>query len=127
MELIYLVTALMLLEYFVFTLLVGVARGKTGIDAPAMTGAPELERAVRVQLNTLEQLIVVIPAMFLFAMFVHVQVAAGLGVLFIIARILYARGYLADPGKRSLGFGLGFLATLVLLLGSVYGTLMAII
>ena len=53
--------------------------------------------------------------------------AAGLGVLFIIARILYARGYLADPGKRSLGFGLGFLATLVLLLGSVYGTLMAII
>lgn len=127
MELIYLVTALMLLEYFVFTLLVGVARGKTGIDAPAMTGAPELERAVRVQLNTLEQLIVVIPAMFLFAMFVHVQVAAGLGVLFIVARILYARGYLADPGKRSLGFGLGFLATLVLLLGSVYGTLMAII
>ena len=127
MELIYLVTALMLLEYFVFTMLVGVARGKTGIDAPAMTGAPELERAVRVQLNTLEQLIVVIPAMFLFAMFVHVQVAAGLGVLFIIARILYARGYLADPGKRSLGFGLGFLATLVLLLGSVYGTLMAII
>jgi len=127
MELIYLVTALMLLEYFVFTLLVGVARGKTGIDAPAMTGAPELERAVRVQLNTLEQLIVVIPAMFLFAMFVHVQVAAGLGVLFIIARVLYARGYLADPGKRSLGFGLGFLATLVLLLGSVYGTLMAII
>ena len=127
MELIYLVTALMLLEYFVFTLLVGVARGKTGIDAPAMTGAPELERAVRVQLNTLEQLIVVIPAMFLFAMFVNVQVAAGLGVLFIIARILYARGYLADPGKRSLGFGLGFLATLVLLLGSVYGTLMAII
>lgn len=127
MELIYLVTALMLLEYFVFTLLVGVARGKTGIDAPAMTGAPELERAVRVQLNTLEQLIVVIPAMFLFAMFVHVQVAAGLGVLFIVARILYARGYLADPGKRSLGFGLGFLASLVLLLGSVYGTLMAII
>lgn len=127
MELIYLVTALMLLEYFVFTLLVGVARGKTGIDAPAMTGAPELERAVRVQLNTLEQLIVVIPAMFLYAMFVHVQVAAGLGVLFIVARILYARGYLADPGKRSLGFGLGFLATLVLLLGSVYGTLMAII
>ena len=127
MELIYLITALMLLEYFVFTMLVGVVRGKTGIQAPDMTGDPLLERTVRVQMNTLEQLVVVIPTMFLFAMYVHVQVAAGLGALFVVGRILYYRGYVAEPSKRSLGFGLGFLATIVLLLGSVYGTVMAVI
>jgi hypothetical protein len=36
---------------------VGLARGKTRIDAPAVTGHPTLERAYRVQMNTVEQAI----------------------------------------------------------------------
>lgn len=127
MDLVYLVITLMLLEYFIFTMLVGVARGKTGVQAPAMTGDPLLERTVRVQLNTLEQLIVVIPATWLFATYVHSQVAAGLGLIFIIGRVLYYRGYVVEPSKRSLGFVMGFLATVVLLLGSLYGSVMAVI
>lgn len=127
MDLVYLAIAVILLEYFVFTMLVGMARGKTGIQAPAMTGDPLLERTIRVQLNTLEQMVVVIPAAWLFGFYVHSQVAAALALVFIIGRVLYYRGYVEEPSKRSVGFGLGFLATIVLLIGSLYGTVMAVI
>jgi uncharacterized MAPEG superfamily protein len=127
MDLVYLAIAVILLEYFVFTMLVGMARGKTGIQAPAMTGDPLLERTIRVQLNTLEQMVVVIPASWLFGFYVHSQVAAGLALVFIIGRVLYYRGYVEEPSKRSMGFGLGFLATVVLLIGGLYGTVMAVI
>lgn len=127
MEFVYLVIALMALQYYVFVMLVGAARGKAGIQAPAMTGDPLLERTLRVQLNTMEQLVAVIPSMWLFAHYIDAHYAAGLGAVFIVARILYYRGYVSDPSKRAVGFGLGFLATLVLLLGGVYGALMAVI
>ena len=104
MDLVYLAIAVILLEYFVFTMLVGMARGKTGIQAPAMTGDPLLERTIRVQLNTLEQMVVVIPASWLFGFYVHSQVAAGLALVFIIGRVLYYRGYVEEPSKRSMGF-----------------------
>jgi glutathione S-transferase len=122
MELVAAVTMLILLEYFVFTMLVGMARGKSGIQAPATTGDPILERTFRVQMNTLEQLAIVIPSLWLFGLYVSATYAAGLGLVFAIARILYYRGYVADPSKRAAGFGIGFLATLVLLLGAIYGT-----
>lgn len=127
MDLVYLVIGLVLLEYFVFVMLVGAARAKSGIQAPAMTGDPVLERTLRVQLNTLEQLIVVIPSMLLFASYVNPIYAAGLGAVFIISRVLYYRGYVSDPAKRSVGFGLGSLSTLVLLVGGIYGAAMAVI
>jgi glutathione S-transferase len=127
MELVAVVTALVVLEYFVFIMLVGMARGKSGVQAPATTGDPLLERTIRVQLNTLEQLAIVIPSMWLFGLYVSDTYAAGLGLVFAIARIIYYRGYVADPSKRALGFGIGFLATLALLLGALYGTVMAAI
>ena len=61
MDLIYLVIGLALLEYFIFGALVGQARGKHGVEAPAVTGHPEFERRLRVQQNTLEQLMIFIP------------------------------------------------------------------
>jgi glutathione S-transferase len=127
MELVAAVTILILLEYFVFMMLVGTARGKSGIQAPATTGDPVLERTLRVQMNTLEQLVMVLPSMWLFGLYVSATYAAGLGLVFAIARILYYRGYVADPSKRAIGFLIGFLATLVLLLGALYGTVMAAI
>ncbi|MFB3064014.1 MAG: MAPEG family protein, partial [Gammaproteobacteria bacterium] len=83
MDIVAIVSALILIEYWVISFLVGVAREKTGVKAPAMQGAPEFERISRVQQNTLEQLIVLLPAMWLFAFYVHAMIAAGLGVLFI--------------------------------------------
>jgi glutathione S-transferase len=127
MELVAAVTILILLEYFVFMMLVGTARGKSGIQAPATTGDPVLERTLRVQMNTLEQLVMVLPSMWLFGLYVSAIYAAGLGLVFAVARILYYRGYVADPSKRAIGFLIGFLATLVLLFGALYGAVMAAI
>jgi hypothetical protein len=119
------VAGLALLEYFVITLQCGRARGRLGVPAPATTGHPEFERYLRVQYNTIEQLVIFLPALFGFAHFVSPGWAAALGGVFILGRALYARGYLEDPAKRGPGFGLTLLANTVLLLGATLGALRA--
>jgi len=113
------VTLLALLVYFWMGLQVARARGKSGIDPPAMTGDPVLERAVRVQSNTLEWLPIFLASLWLFAIYWNELVAAGLGVVWIIGRLLYSTGYMADPAKRSTGFLIQLLACAVLLLGTL--------
>ncbi|MFT5578251.1 MAG: glutathione S-transferase [Paraglaciecola psychrophila] len=125
MELIAVVSGLIVLEYFILTMLVGRARGKSGIEAPAMTGDPGLERALRVQLNTLEQLIIVLPGLWLFGTYISATWGAGLGLVFIVGRALYAQAYMSDPSRRGPGFLIGLLATVALLLGGIYGAVMA--
>ena len=98
---------------------VGRARGKSGIGAPAMTGDPLLERAVRVQSNTLEWLPIFLASLWLFAIYWNELVAAGVGVVWIIGRLLYSAGYMADPAKRGTGFLIQTLASAVLLLGAL--------
>lgn len=127
MDKIALVTGLLLLQYFVFMMLVGAARGKSGVQAPAVTGDPVFERTLRVQQNTLEQLLIVLPSLWLFATYFGETIAAGLGLIFFVGRVVYYRGYVAEPGKRGMGFGIGFLATIVLLIGSIAGSVMAIL
>lgn len=127
MEIVAIVSALILIEYWVISFLVGVAREKTGLKAPAMQGAPEFERISRVQQNTLEQLIVLLPAMWLFAFYVHAIIAAGLGVLFLIARIIYCRAYLREPSGRGPGFAIGQIAQAILLLGGLLGAISALL
>jgi len=124
MDLIYLVIGLALLEYFIFGALVGQARGKHGVEAPAVTGHPEFERRLRVQQNTLEQLMIFIPSLLLFGHYWSESGAAGLGAVFIVGRMIYSRGYVADPSKRSTGFAIGFLAQVILLLGAIAGAVM---
>jgi glutathione S-transferase len=114
-----LVTLLTLLVYFWMSLQVGRARGKCGINAPAMTGDPLLERAVRVQSNTLEWLPIFLVSLWLFAIYWNELVAAALGVVWIVGRLAYSVGYMADPAKRSTGFLIQFLAAAVLLLGAL--------
>jgi glutathione S-transferase len=121
MEPVALVTSLALLQYFAFGILVGRARARTGVAAPAMTGHPEFERYNRVHQNTLEQLVIFLPALWLFATYVQPLAAAGLGVLFIVGRLVYLRGYVANPGKRTVGFAMTALAQLPLLLGGIIG------
>ena len=113
------VTILALLTYFWMGIQVAGARRKSGIAAPAMTGDPILERTIRVHYNTLEWLPMFLPGLWLFAIYGSVPVAAGLGVVWIVGRILYARGYVADPAKRGTGFLIQSLATAVLLFGAL--------
>ncbi|WP_293677456.1 MAPEG family protein [uncultured Phenylobacterium sp.] len=113
------VTLLALLVYFWMGLQVGRARAKCGIAAPAMTGDPVLERTIRAHYNTLEWLPLFLVPLWLFAIYWSDLVAAGLGVIWIIGRILYQLGYVADPKKRELGFLTQALAVAVLLFGSL--------
>ena len=118
------VLCLGLLVYSWVTLRVGGARGKYKVEAPAMTGPPEFERVVRVQANTLEQLALFVPSLVLFAAAWGDSPAALIGVLWPVGRVIYAVRYYAGL-NRSLGFGLGFIAAVILLSGALIGAVMA--
>ncbi len=113
------VTLLALLAYAWMGIQVGRVRRKSGIRPPAMTGDPSLERAVRVQSNTLEWLPIFLVSLWLFAIYWNELVAAGMGIVWIIGRLVYSAGYMADPAKRSTGFLIQFLASAVLLFGAL--------
>jgi glutathione S-transferase len=115
------VTALALLQFVVFGFKVGRARTRYGIAAPAISGHATFERYFRVQQNTLEQLIVLIPGLYLYSRYFNPAVAAGLGVVYLIGREIYAATYVKDPAKRSLGFGLTFVPLVVLVIGGIVG------
>ncbi len=115
------VTALALLQFIVFGFRVGGARGKYGVKAPATTGNELFERYFRVQQNTLEQLVAFIPGLYLFAHYFNPLWAAAIGVIYLIGREIYASSYVKDPAKRSAGFGLSFLPTLILIAGGLIG------
>jgi len=127
MELVAIVTALVLIEYLWFIILVGRARQRTGIKAPQTTGDPVFECYYRVQQNTAEQLILLIPALWIFAYYVSAPLAAGLGLVFVVGRIVYWRGYVADPAKRGPGFLIGIVPVLILLIGSLIGAAVALL
>jgi uncharacterized membrane protein YecN with MAPEG domain len=110
----------------VFTVLVGAARGKSGIKAPAVTGDENFERAYRVQMNTLEQLVMTLPALWLSGIYFDSLVAALLGLAFFLGRVLYRAGYVKAPEKRGAGFGIGFLATLGLIGTALWGVVSAL-
>ncbi len=118
-NLVVVVTFLALLAYLWTGFRVGAARGKHGIMAPSIVGHPEFERAYRVQLNMLEWLPLFLPSLWLFAYYWSDKVAAGIGVIWIAARIYYALTYVKDPAKRSPGFGVQALCTGILLFGAL--------
>ena len=119
-----LVTLAALIQYFLMGLNVGRARGRLNVPAPATQGHPEFERLYRVQLNTLEWLVIYLPSLWMFAHFYDVRIAAALGVVWILGRILYMTGYTKEASKRGPGFGIQFLATAILLIGALIGGVM---
>jgi glutathione S-transferase len=123
MELVAIVGLLALIEYWVFLMLTGQARGRFGVAAPATAGHPIFERYFRVQMNTLEQLAIFLPALAVFAWMVSERWAVLLGLVFIVGRALYARGYIQDPAKRGPGFLLTLIANGALVLGSLVALL----
>ncbi|HYD80792.1 MAG TPA: MAPEG family protein [Paucimonas sp.] len=127
MDLVNLLIALALIQYAVFGWLVGRARYKYGVRAPAASGNEMFERYYRVQMNTLELLVLLLPAAWLASRYhgpVFVSVSIG---IYIVGRIVYFMSYLSHPEKRSLGFGMSFLPILVLLGAGLLGPVRALL
>ena len=120
-----LITLGVLLLLFAVAGIVGRARGKYKIDAPATTGHPQFDRAFRVQMNTLENAVLFLPALWLFAAYVSGVWSAALGVVWLAARVWYVIAYLQDAGKRGPAFGLSMLAFGILALGAAWGVMKA--
>ena len=114
-----LVSLLALLLYFYMGLRVGRARYKYEIAAPATSGHPDFDRAFRIHANTLEWLPLFLVSLWLFSIFWNDKVAAGVGVVWILGRVLYLTGYSKAASSRSQGFGIQALATGVLLFGAL--------
>jgi glutathione S-transferase len=108
------------------TIQVGRMRGKTGIQAPATSGHPDLERAFRVQMNHVEQFVMFFPALWLCQTYFRVDVAVISGAVFLIGRTWFALGYYADAKKRGGGFLMGSIALLNLLICGGFGLLRSI-
>ena len=121
------IAMLALIEYFYFGMQVGGARARTGIQAPAVTGDAAFERPFRAHQNTLEQLIIFLPALYAAAFYVHPLFAVAAGVAFLIGRMLYFRTYTADAEKRGPGMIITVLANMTLVVGALVGALIAII
>ena len=115
------------IQFVVIAWLVGRARHQYGIKAPATIGHEVFERWFRVQQNTLELLIVFVPAISLFAIYVNPNWAAWIGLVYVAGRFVYTRAYVADPTRRSLGFGLSMAPILVLLAGALIGAVRAML
>ena len=113
------VSLLALLTYFWMSLQVARARAKSGIHAPAMTGDPVLERTIRAHYNTLEWLPLFLVPLWLFAIYWSDLVAALVGLVWIVGRVVYQMGYVADPKKREVGFFIQAIAVAVLLFGAL--------
>jgi hypothetical protein len=126
MPYVHIVTALAVLQFIVFGFKVGQARERYGVKAPAITGNPTFERLFRIQMNTLEQLIVLLPGLYLYARYFSPYVAAALGVVYLLGRELYAFTYVRDPAKRSVGYGLTFLPMVILIVGGLIGAVRAL-
>lgn len=125
MEPIAIVTVLAVFQTFGFAFLVGKQRAKHGVTAPTITGADEFERAFRIHQNTVEQMVIFIPALWLFGFYVHALIGAGLGLLFVISRLIYRHSYLNEPTSRGKGFGIGALIMMTLMIGGLIGAIMS--
>lgn len=127
MALVNLIVALALLQFFAFATAVGRARVKYNVPAPATTGNEVFERYFRVQMNTLELLILFVPAIWMFGFYISANVAAGLGAIYIIGRGIYFFSYVKDPKKRELGFGLSAGPVAALVIGALIGAAKGVI
>jgi glutathione S-transferase len=116
-----LVTLMAVVLYFYAGLLVARARQKFGVKAPAIAGNVDFERAFRVQQNTLEWMPIFLPLLWLFALYVNDWGAALLGLVWIVGRVLYIRGYSAAADRRHNGFTVQAIACGALLIGGFAG------
>lgn len=102
-----------------FAVLVGRARGRYGVKAPAVSGHEMFERAYRVQMNTLELMVAFLPALFIAAKYWPQAYVAGAGAVYLVGRLVYWRSYTTAPGSRGAGFALSMIPIMALLIGAL--------
>lgn len=121
------IAMLALVEYLYFGAQVGRARVRSGLKAPAVTGDEHFERTFRAHYNTLEQLIVFLPALYACGYYLHELYAVAAGVAFLIGRALYFRAYVADPTRRGPGMMITMAASIALVIGGLLGAVINVV
>ena len=116
-----LIALLAVVQYLFFGAMVGRARGRYSVKAPAVTGHEGFERAYRVQMNTLELMVALLPSLFVAARFWPASWVAGIGAFYLLGRFIYWRAYIGNPASRSLGFLLSMLPIIALLAMALAG------
>lgn len=116
-----------LVQFLWFSVRVGLARGKYGIKAPATTGDATWERIYRVHQNTMEQLVIFVPAVVAFSVYVSNRWVLLPGLLFLVGRQLYSHEYVKDPDSRTPGMAISLLCNAALVVGALIGLLMAMV
>ena len=114
-----LVTLLALAFYFFTSINVSRTRTRTGVKVPAMSGHPDFERAFRIQMNTLEWMPIFLPSLWLFAVYISDAIAAGIGLVWIVGRVVYFIGYSQAAAKRGPGFAIQAFAAIALWVGAL--------
>jgi glutathione S-transferase len=115
------ITLLTVFLMFGLTFNVGRARGKYQVKAPEVSGHELFERAYRIQLNTIENVLMFLPALWLYAIFIGDKGAGNSGFIWLLARVWYAIAYQKNPAKRGLGFLISILVIAGLWTGAAYG------
>ncbi len=121
MNWVHIVALLALIQFIFFAYLVARARSQYNVAAPKTTGDERFERILRVQTNTLEQLLIFLPALFIAAEYWSEGVIALLGAVYLVGRMVYWRAYTADPNKRAFGFMLTAAPSFALILAGLAG------
>ena len=124
MNYVHIVAVLAIFQFIFFGIMVGSARGKYGVAAPATTGHEMFDRAFRIHMNTLEQLVGFLPALLMASVYWPNTYIAMIGAVYIVGRFVYQKSYSADPKTRTLGFALTILPTFVLLVAVLIGVIM---
>ena len=124
---IHLVALLAVLQFILFGALVGRARGRYGVQAPATTGNEVFERYYRVQMNTLELLVMLLPAMWIAAAYWDPRWVAAAGAVYLAGRMVYLRAYTAEPRSRGLGYALSILPVIVLVVAALTGAMLRLL
>jgi len=121
MEYTALIILIALIQFLWFGARVGLGRGKYGVKAPSTTGNENFQRLYRVQQNTMEQLVIFIPAVVAFSVYVSDVWVLLPGLAFVIARALYSYEYTTNPDSRTPGMGLTLLSNVALIVGALIG------
>jgi uncharacterized membrane protein YecN with MAPEG domain len=120
-----LATLAMLITYFWTAILVGQARSAHKVKAPAIEGPDAFNRVYRAHVNTLEQLVLMLPALWIFTLGIGDMWGAILAAVWIVGRIMYVLGYAEAADKRGTGFAITFGSFAVAVLGGIWALLIA--
>ena len=120
-------TLLMLITYLWTGVLVGKARSAHAVKAPATEGPDAFNRVYRAHVNTLEQLALMVPALWIFATVVGDVWAGALGLVWIAGRVMFVLGYAEAAEKREMGFGVTFVSMAIAIVGGLGGLIWGMI